>query len=192
MSSRRVLPGKPVGTLVWPRSSHVACWTAALMVRVRRTEHVVRRRYVLDLRYNSPKNENLLTVYSPSGHPRCRWHCFFIKTDLEKFSITSLDHQWILCSEWVPLATVWSYKILMIDLFLTNMQLFTSQNVNWWSCGLLVDYCDGFISCLDSRFDGTHSLQRIHWWASDEMLYFFKSVLTKKQTHLHFGWSEGE
>ncbi len=28
--------------------------------------------------------------------------CFFIRTALEKFSITSLAHQWILCSEWVP------------------------------------------------------------------------------------------
>ncbi len=27
---------------------------------------------------------------------------FFIRTDLEKFRITSLAHQWILCSEWVP------------------------------------------------------------------------------------------
>ncbi len=27
------------------------------------------------------------------------------------------------------------------------------------SCGLLVDYCDVFISCLDSHSDGTHSLQ---------------------------------
>ncbi len=25
-----------------------------------------------------------------------------IETDLEKFSMTSLAHQWILCSEWVP------------------------------------------------------------------------------------------
>ncbi len=30
--------------------------------------------------------------------------------------------------------------------------------------------CDVFISCLDSHSDGTHSLQRIHWWASDVML----------------------
>ncbi len=29
-------------------------------------------------------------------------------------------------------------------------------------CGLLVDYCDVFIGCLDSHSDGTHSLQRIH------------------------------
>ncbi len=26
-----------------------------------------------------------------------------------------------------------------------------------------VDYCDVFISCLDSHSDGTHSLQSIHW-----------------------------
>ncbi len=67
-----------------------------------------------------------------------------------------------------------------------------------------VDYCDVFIRCLDSHFDGTHSLQRIHWWASDVMLHFSKSDLMKKQTHLnhldclrmstfqanfHFGWT---
>ncbi len=49
-----------------------------------------------------------------------------------------------------------------------------------------------FISCLDSHFDGTHTLQRIHWWASDIMLNFSKSVPIKKQTALHLGWSEGE
>ncbi len=37
------------------------------------------------------------------------------------------------------------------------------------SCGLPVDYCDVLISCLNSHSDGTHSLQRIHWWASDVM-----------------------
>ncbi len=46
-----------------------------------------------------------------------------------------------------------------------------------------VDYCDVFISCLDSHSDGTHSLQRIHWWASDVMLNFSKSDL---------GWPEGD
>ncbi len=40
------------------------------------------------------KNENLLKMYSSLGHPR--WNI------LEKFSITSLAHQRILCSEWVP------------------------------------------------------------------------------------------
>ncbi len=37
------------------------------------------------------------------------------------------------------------------------------------SCGLLVDYCNVFISCLD----GTHSLQRIHWWANNVQLDFW-------------------
>ncbi len=42
-----------------------------------------------------------------------------------------------------------------------------------------------FISCLDSHSDGTYSLQRIHWWASDVMLNFSKSVLMKT---VHLGW----
>ncbi len=33
--------------------------------------------------------------------------------------------------------------------------------------------------------DGTHSQQRIHWWARDLMLNFSKSAQMKKQTHLH-------
>ncbi len=33
-----------------------------------------------------------------------------------------------------------------------------------------------FINCLDSHSDGTHSLQMIHWWASDVMQNFIKSV----------------
>ncbi len=52
-----------------------------------------------------------------------------------------------------------------------------------------MDYCDVFISCLNSTADGTHSLQRIHWKASDVMQNISKSVVIKKQTHL--GLSEG-
>ncbi len=48
-------------------------------------------------------------------------------------------------------------------------------------CWLLVDYCDVFISCLDSYSDGTHSLLSIHWWASDVMLNFSNSVLMKNK-----------
>ncbi len=80
-------------------------------------------------------------------------------------------------------------SLLMTDLFLTNMQLLFHKmfidGLEW--CGLLVDYCDVFISCLDSHSDGTHSLQRIHCWASDAMPNFSKSVPMKKQTHLHLG-----
>ncbi len=48
-----------------------------------------------------------------------------------------------------------------------------------------MDYCDVFI-------DGTHSLQRIHWWARDVMLHFSKSVLiddlgaSTYSAHFHF------
>ncbi len=59
-----------------------------------------------------------------------------------------------------------------------------TDGLEW--CGLLVDYCNGFSSCLDSHSDGTHSLQRIHWWASDVMLNFSKSLLMKKETHIQY------
>ncbi len=62
-------------------------------------------------RNSSFKNENLLKMYSSSSHPICRWVCFFIRTDLEKCSITSLAHQWILCSEWV--LSEWESKHLV-------------------------------------------------------------------------------
>ncbi len=52
--------------------------------------------------FSPPKHVNLLKMYSPSGNLRCRWVCFFIRTDLEKCCSTSLALQWILCSEWVP------------------------------------------------------------------------------------------
>ncbi len=42
---------------------------------------------------------------------RWRWVCFFIWRDLEKCSITSVAHQWILCSEWVP--SEWESKLLI-------------------------------------------------------------------------------
>ncbi len=46
------------------------------------------------------------------------------------------------------------------------------------------NYCGVFISCFDSHSDGTHSLQRIHWWASDVTLLFFFQICSNKQ----IGW----
>ncbi len=66
-----------------------------------------------------------------------------------------------------------------MDLFLTNthedfqLHKMLTEGLEW--CGSLVDYWDVFISCLDSLSDGTHSLQRIHCWASDLILHFSKS-----------------
>ncbi len=85
-------------------------------------------------------------------------------------------------------------KNALMDLFLTNMQLFYLQTLSErLDCGLLVDYCDVFISCLDCYSNGTHSLQRIHWWASDVMLHFSKSVLLETNSStVHLGWPECE
>ncbi len=76
----------------------------------------------------------------------------------------------------------------LVDLFLTNTQYLTSQDVidRQKFCQLLVDYCDVFISCLNSHSDGTHSLQMIHCRASDVMQNLSKSVLIKKPINLHF------
>ncbi len=49
-----------------------------------------------------------------------------------------------------------------------------------------VDYLWFIVMFSFSRSHGTHSLQRIHWWASDILL------LMKKQIHLHLGWPKGE
>ncbi len=56
--------------------------------------------------------------------------------------------------------------------------IFLHHMMEWY--GIFVDYCDVFISCLDSHSDSTHSLQMIH----DEITHFSKSVLVNKQTHL--------
>ncbi len=53
-----------------------------------------------------------------------------------------------------------------------------------------VDYCDVFISCLDSHSDGTHSLQSIHCWDTDAETHFFKPDEEINSSNL--GWPEGE
>ncbi len=68
----------------------------------------------------------------------------------------------------------WKQLEFLNDGFVSYKHSFTlhktlTDGLEW--CGLLVDYCDVFISCLDSHSDGTHSLQSIHWWDSDEMTF---------------------
>ncbi len=64
--------------------------------------NVMIRKFHNKERNSSLRNENLLKMNSPAGHPGCRWVCFFIRTDFEKFSIASHAHHRIICSEWVP------------------------------------------------------------------------------------------
>ncbi len=53
-----------------------------------------------------------------------------------------------------------------------------------------MDYCDVFISCLDSHSDGTHSLQRIHCWDTDAVTHFSKSdeETNSSTSWLAWGW----
>ncbi len=63
------------------------------------------------------------------------------------------------------------------------MHLFASQDVNWWTGVVWIIMF--FISCLNSYSDGTHSLQGIHWWASD-------TFLTICSDEEQLGWPERE
>ncbi len=64
-------------------------------------------------------------------------------------------------------------NVLMMGLFHTNTQLFTSQDGNWWTV-VMWSTCDIFYQ-LFGYSDGTHSLLRIQWGTSDVMLHLFKS-----------------
>ncbi len=97
-------------------------------------------------------------------------HCFRLKVE------SSIDNTVKNCLLWSGEKYAYADQALFTS---KNTQLFTSEDIMYWIS------CDVFISCLDSHSDGTHSLQRIHWWASDVMLHFSKSFLIKKQTHLH-------
>ncbi len=110
-------------------------------------------------------------MYLPSGYPRCRWVCLFIRTDLEKFSITSLAHQLILFSEWVskhtPLFELSFWRHLFTALvskwcnakFLqissdeeTNSSIswialgWVHKNFFWWIIPLIKDRCTLYVT----------------------------------------------
>ncbi len=76
------------------------------------------------------------------------------------------------------------YNILLMDFFFIQAHIFSLHKIvidarEW--CDLLVDYFSGvFISCLD-----THSLQRIHWWASDATYLQMKKQTIELTITLH-------
>ncbi len=87
---------------------------------------------------------------------------------------------------------------LMTSLFLKTRNFLHHKALTDWleSCRLLVDYYDVFISCLDSHSDGTHSLQRIHWWCNAKFLQIcygdetnsFKSWVQIQVKGFHSHW----
>ncbi len=118
-------------------------------------------------------------MYSPSIQVEVY---FFIGTDLDKCSITSLAHHWILCSEWVPSLVLldffhWCFmkiylylgqikipiKTLMMDVFLTNIQLFTPQDITRWT---------GVMGVMHSLFLRGHELSSCDT-LQPTMFYFY-------------------
>ncbi len=67
----------------------------------------------------------------------------------------------------------------MMDLFLTNTMDWGGVDYLW----IIV------IVCLDSHSDGTHSLQRILWWASDAFFIFGELVHNTAYTVIYYSRS---
>ncbi len=121
-------------------------------------------------------------MYSPSGEDvkciKCRWVFFFMATDL------LLGCSFFTVSGLVDAPGTWLYHLNTEKVRFSWYVTFNKRFITNTACGLLtllVNYCDVFISCLDSHSDGTHSLQRIHWWANYIKLNFSKSVPMKKK-----------
>ncbi len=57
------------------------------------------------------------------------------------------------------------------------------------SCGLLVDYCDVFISSLDSHSDGIHSLQRTKWCNAKFSPIYPNLLHLSTLSKFIFGWN---
>ncbi len=76
------------------------------------------------------------------------------------------------------------FKVKMMDCLNTNTQLFTLQDSNWWTG-------DMWISCGLSfwRHPFTAEDPLASKWCNAN---FSKSILMKKQTHLHLEWPEGK
>ncbi len=80
----------------------------------------------------------------------------------------------------------------MTDLFLTNMTFFLFHKMlidglEWWV--LHVDYCDQLFGLSFWRHPFTAEDPLVSKWYNAN---FSKSVLMKKQTHLHLRCPEGE
>ncbi len=75
----------------------------------------------------------------------------------------------LLVSKWCNATFLFSWRNKLIYI-LDGLQVNLKQ-IGWIIC---------YTSFLDSHSDGTHSLQRTHWWASDVMLHFSKPFFMKK------------
>ncbi len=144
------------------------------------------KRLTLNCCHNNPVEKSipccpLTSEYTDIFVKNCFGMIFLIKDCLICAYLYSDSHRYIF--SWLKVKNIMMDWICFLQIcsFLLQKTLIDGLEL----CRLLVDYCDVFISCLNSHSDGTHSLQKIHWWASDVMVYFSKSVPMKKQSHLH-------
>ncbi len=81
----------------------------------------------------------MLKMYSPSGHPRRRGVCFFIRKDLEKFNITSLAHSPVDPVQWMGAVRM---RVQTADKNITIIHTSPSVNVLWnKKLGQMVELC---------------------------------------------------
>ncbi len=68
-------------------------------------------------------------------------------------------------------------NVLMMNLFIINTQVFTSQDINWWTGAVWIIVM--FLSAVWTLIltAPIHSLQSIHCWASDVMPQMSHSLL---------------
>ncbi len=80
----------------------------------------------------------------------------------------------------------------MMDLFITNMQLFTSQDINWWTgvVWIIVMVLSAVWTLILTA--PIHCRGSIGEQVMYVMLHFSRSSLMKKQTHLHLERPESE
>ncbi len=104
-----------------------------------------------------------------SSHIKIHWHIWSLFW-------TVFARKWcFICAYATPDSDKLTFPLTKALLWIEDSYLkkwFKFKNVWMMWCGLFVDYCDVFISCLDSHSHGTHSLQRIHWWAGNKCLIF--------------------
>ncbi len=89
---------------------------------------------------------------------------------LELFWTVFTCNWFLICAYFSPDSDKTAFSLEKSLLWIMDFLLHKTLTDGLYSCELLVDYCDVFISCMDSNSDGTHSLQRIHWWVTDAML----------------------
>ncbi len=105
-------------------------------------------------------------------HPLFSSHFIHPYICLELFWTVLTCKQCLICAYFAPDSDEITFSLEKAILCIDDSTCILIDGLE--SCGLLVDYCDIFISCLDSHSDGTHSPQRIHWWTSDVMLNFLQ------------------